>query len=76
MVAATALIKRGARAELAVSVRHSPVALAYGPSARPVCHLIRGVLESLVAAALGQSLEVLETSCVAMGAPACRFETS
>ena len=69
-------LERLTATELAVSVRHSPVALAYGPSARPVCHLIRGVLESLVAAALGQSLEVLETSCVAMGAPACRFETS
>lgn len=62
--------------ELAVSVRHSPVAEAYGPSAVPVCHLIRGVLESLAAAVLGRPLAVVETACVAAGAPACHFETT
>jgi len=61
---------------LAVSVRHSPVAEAYGPSPRPVCHLIRGVLESLAVAVLGRPLAVAETACVAAGAPACRFETT
>jgi len=61
--------------ELAVAVRHSPIAEAYGPSASPVCHLIRGVLESLAAAVLGGSPTLIETACAATGAPICRFET-
>ena len=70
------VLERLTATELAVTVRHSPVAQAYGPSARPVCHLIRGVLESLAVATLGRSLAVVETACAAMGAPACRFVTS
>ena len=62
--------------ELAVVVRRSPIAEAYGPSATPVCHLIRGVLESLAASVLGGSPTVTETACVATGAPSCRFVTS
>jgi len=62
--------------ELAVVVRRSPIAEAYGPSASPVCHLIRGVLESLAAAVLGGSPTVIETACAATGHPACRFVTS
>jgi predicted hydrocarbon binding protein len=60
---------------LAVSVRRSPFAEAYGLSAAPVCHLIRGVLESLAAATLPGAPAVVETACAAMGADACRFET-
>jgi predicted hydrocarbon binding protein len=58
-----------------VSVRRSPFAEAYGPSTTPVCHLLRGVLEALAAAALTGTPAVVETACAAMGAPACRFET-
>jgi predicted hydrocarbon binding protein len=61
--------------ELVVTVRHSPFAEAYGPSARPVCHLTRGVLESFAAAVLERPLPVVETDCAAAGAPACRFST-
>ena len=61
---------------LAVTVRRSPIAEAYGPSTAPVCHLIRGVLESLATAVLGGSPTVVETECVATGAPICRFETT
>jgi predicted hydrocarbon binding protein len=61
--------------ELVVTVRHSPFAEAYGRSARPVCHLTRGVLESLAAAVLERPLPVVETDCAAAGAPACRFST-
>ncbi len=69
-------LERLTATELAVSVRHSPVADAYGPSAVPVCHLIRGVLESLAGSIFGRSRMVVETACVAMGAPACRFVAS
>jgi predicted hydrocarbon binding protein len=69
-------LERLTATELAVSVRRSAVAEAYGPSAAPVCHLIRGVLESLAAATFGRPSTVVETACVAMGAVACRFVAS
>lgn len=69
-------LERLTATELAVSVRRSAVAEAYGPSTTPVCHLIRGVLESLAAATFGRPSAVVETACVAMGAPACRFVAS
>jgi predicted hydrocarbon binding protein len=69
-------LERLTATELAVSVRHSPVAEAYGPSVVPVCHLIRGVLEALAVTTFGQPRTVVETACVAMGAPACRFVAS
>jgi predicted hydrocarbon binding protein len=69
-------LERLTATELAVSVRHSPVAEAYGHSAVPVCHLTRGVLESLAASIFGGPRTVVETACVATGAPACRFEAS
>ena len=60
---------------MVVIVRRSPFAEAYGPSASPVCHLIRGVLEALAAATLAGAPSVVETACAAVGADACRFET-
>jgi predicted hydrocarbon binding protein len=69
-------LERLTATELVVSVRHSPVAESYGPSATPVCHLIRGVLESLAAATFGRPSTVIETACAAMSAPACRFAAS
>lgn len=69
-------LERLTATELAVSVRRSAVAEAYGPSTAPVCHLIRGVLESLAAAAFGRPATVVETACAAMGASACRFVAS
>lgn len=69
-------LERLTTSELAVSVRHSAVAEAYGPSAAPVCHLIRGVLESLAGSIFAPPPAVVETTCLAMGAPACRFVTA
>ena len=59
---------------LVVTVRHSPFAEAYGPSATPVCHLTRGVLEALAARTLDRPVRVIESECVAAGAAQCRFE--
>jgi predicted hydrocarbon binding protein len=72
----TLALKRLTASELTVSVRRSAIAEAYGPSAAPVCHLIRGVLESLAAATFGRPSIVVETACVATGAEACRFVAS
>ena len=69
-------LERLTAAELVVSVHHSAVAESYGPASAPVCHLICGVLESLAAATFGRPSTVVETACVAMGAPACRFVAS
>ena len=69
-------LERLTATELAVSVRRSPVAESYGPSAAPVCHLIRGVLESLATVTFGRPAAAMETACVAMGAPVCRFVVS
>jgi predicted hydrocarbon binding protein len=60
--------------ELVVTVTGSPFAEAYGVSRAPVCHLTRGVLEALAGVVLAASPRVTETACIAMGAPACRFE--
>jgi uncharacterized protein len=59
---------------LVVSVRRSPFAEAYGASAAPVCHLTRGVLESLAVLTLSRPARVVETQCSATGADRCRFE--
>lgn len=67
------VLKRFGPRELVVEVHHSPFAEAYGPTAGPVCHLTRGVLDALAAAVLEQPCRVVETACVAAGAPACWF---
>jgi uncharacterized protein len=67
-------LERLAADGMVVTVRRSPFAEAYGPSTAPVCHLTRGVLESLAAVTLGRAARVTETDCAAMGAAQCRFE--
>jgi uncharacterized protein len=67
-------LERLAADGMVVTVRRSPFAEAYGPSTTPVCHLTRGVLESLATVTLGRPTRVVETGCAAMGAPECRFE--
>lgn len=69
-------LERLTATELSVSVRHSPVAESYGPAAAPVCHLTRGVLESLATATFGRPATAVETACVATGASVCRFVAS
>ena len=59
---------------LVVTVRRSPFAEAYGTSATPVCHLTRGVLQSLATMSLQRPTRVVETACAATGAAHCRFE--
>jgi len=61
--------------DLVVSVAGSPFAEAYGPAPGPVCHLVRGVLESLAAAVLARPRPIVEEACVAAGAARCRFRT-
>ena len=60
--------------ELIVTVGDSPFARVYGRSPGPVCHLTRGVLQSLAASVLETPAAVEETACGAAGALRCRFE--
>ena len=56
-----------------VHVENSPFAHGYGPSARPVCGLITGVLRAIALVGYGQSVAVEEVVCVAQGAKECCF---
>ncbi len=67
-------LERFAADGMVVTVRRSPFAEAYGASAVPVCHLTRGVLESLATLTLGRPARVIEAACAATGADHCRFE--
>lgn len=58
---------------LIVRVYHSPFAEAYGPSSKPVCHMIRGVLGGMGSLALRRDIESKEVSCLAKGDEYCRF---
>lgn len=68
-------VERVTASDFTITVRHSPFAEAYGRARRPVCHLIRGVLEALGATTLPIRRVVVETACAATGARVCRFET-
>jgi predicted hydrocarbon binding protein len=67
-------LERLTATELVVTVERSPFAETYGKASASVCHLTRGVLESLAVTALGGPATVLETACAATGAERCRFE--
>ena len=67
-------LERLAADELVVTVTGSPFAESYGVARAPVCHLTRGVLDALAREVLTGRPRVAEIACVAMGAPACRFE--
>jgi len=60
---------------LVVTVAGSPFARAYGAAEVPVCHLTRGVLETLASVVLERPAPMVETACAAMGAERCRFES-
>lgn len=60
---------------MVVEVDHSPFAKAYGKSEyEGVCHLIRGVLGGLAHGIFLQEVESVESMCIALGNPLCRFE--
>jgi predicted hydrocarbon binding protein len=63
-----------AKKRLVVKVYYSPFAEAYGPSSKPVCHMIRGVLGGMASSVFGKGIESKEISCLARGDEYCRFE--
>jgi predicted hydrocarbon binding protein len=64
----------GNKKVLIVRVYHSPFAEGYGPSSKPVCHMIRGVLGGMGSLVFGKEIESKEVSCLARGDEYCRFE--
>jgi predicted hydrocarbon binding protein len=59
---------------LIVRVYHSPFAEGYGPSSKPVCNMIRGILGGMASSVFGKQVESKEISCLAKGDEYCRFE--
>lgn len=59
-----------------VRVVGSPYAEAHGPSERPVCHLIRGVVAGVTQGIFGVPVTCREVACFATGAEACLFRAS
>jgi len=64
----------GNKKVLIVKVYHSPFAEGYGPSSKPVCHMIRGVLGGMGSLVFKKEIESKEVSCLAKGDEYCRFE--
>ena len=60
--------------ELKVAVHNSAYAQAHGPSDRPVCHFIRGVLAGLAEGVFARPVVAEETTCLAVGIGPCIFE--
>ncbi|PLP57725.1 hypothetical protein CYK37_19170 [Mesorhizobium loti] len=58
-----------------LTVRNSPFAAGYGPTSRPVCHAISGMVTAVGRMVLdSDDVVAREIECAACGAPACRFE--
>lgn len=58
----------------AITLMNSPFAEAYGPSPKPVCHIIAGFLAGVGRRLLARELLCEETACKAQGKPRCEFE--
>ncbi len=56
-----------------LTLLNSPIADVYGPSKKPVCHLLAGFLAGIGVDLLGQQLLCEEVSCKAQGRPRCEF---
>lgn len=57
-----------------LEVQNSPFAAGFGPSDRPVCHPILGMVRAVSTMIFGREAAVAETGCAACGADLCRFE--
>ena len=53
---------------------NSPIALAYGPSKKPVCHFLAGWMAGIGRLLVGKVLLCEETSCLAQGRERCEYE--
>jgi predicted hydrocarbon binding protein len=59
--------------ELVVKVEGSPIAEMYGPSVKPVCHILSGLFQGAGVAIFDREVEGQEVQCYARGDDVCRF---
>lgn len=57
-----------------LTLENSPIAEAYGPSKKPVCHILAGWLAGVADNILGRNLLCEEVACRSQGKPRCEFE--
>jgi hypothetical protein len=63
-----------AEGRFAVAIHNSPIAVAYGPAKKPVCHFLAGWMAGIGRLLTGKHLLCEETSCLAQGGDRCEFE--
>jgi predicted hydrocarbon binding protein len=59
---------------ISVTATNSAFAQAYGSSASPVCHVIRGLFAGAISRLVGNVERASEIRCACTGEPACEFE--
>lgn len=62
------------RARFSVARRNSPIAHAYGPAPKPVCHFLAGWMAGIGRLLVGKELLCEETACISQGRDRCEFE--
>jgi len=62
------------RGRFTVARHNSPIAKAYGPSKKPVCHFLAGWMAGIGRLLVGKELLCEELACVAQGHDRCEFE--
>src|SRR2546425_709310 len=62
------------RGRCTVARHNSPIAAAYGPSKKPVCHFLAGWMAGIGRLLVGKELLCEEISCAAQGHDQCEFE--
>ena len=63
-------------AELVLKVEGSPFAEIYGPSVKPVCHILSGLFQGAGVAIFDRDVDGQEIQCYARGDDVCRFVIS
>jgi len=62
------------RGRFTVARHNSPIATAYGPSKKPVCHFLAGWMAGIGRLLVAKELLCEEISCAAQGQDRCEFE--
>ena len=62
------------RGRFTIARHNSPIAKAYGPSKKPVCHFLAGWMAGIGRLLVGKELLCEEISCMAQGHDRCEFE--
>ena len=62
------------RGRFTVARHNSPIAKAYGPSKKPVCHFLAGWMAGIGRLLVAKELLCEEISCMAQGQDRCEFE--